>query len=369
MITPKDEVELAAAVAEAQNPLCISGGGTRGLTVPGEVLSTAGLTGVSLYEPGALTMVAAAGTPLAEVEALLAADGQKLAFEPSDYRGLLGTEGEPTIGGAFAANISGPRRVQAGAARDFLLGVRFVDGRGQVVKNGGRVMKNVTGYDLVKLMAGAHGTLGVLSEVSFKVLPKLECTGTMVWQGLDWAQSLQVFQAAMKSPFDVTGAARLPQEAGHPSRTLIRLEGFETSVRYRMKQLQQKLEHLATAEALIDPETVDRLWRDVRDVEPFHGKQGTVWRSSIKPSDLPTVIERVPGQHVVDWAGGLVWSLVDDGFDLRAALSEIGGHSTLVRGNEGIARFKPQPVPLAALAAGLRAQFDPRGILNSGLMG
>ena len=181
------EEELAEAVRDAGGPLRIRGGGTRpvGRPVAGAALDVSGLCGIRLYEPGALTLVAAAGTPLAEIEAALAGEGQRLAFEPADWRGLLGTTGEPTLGGVIAANVSGPRRVQAGAARDALLGVRFVDGRGTVVKNGGRVMKNVTGYDLVKLMAGSWGTLGVLSEVSLKVLPAPEAAATLAITGLD----------------------------------------------------------------------------------------------------------------------------------------------------------------------------------------
>ncbi|MBT8153811.1 FAD-binding protein [Epibacterium ulvae] len=368
-MTPTDETELAAAIAQADGPLSITSGGTRGIATAGTGLSTRAMTGVTLYEPGALTMVARSGTPLDEVQSQLVKEGQQLAFEPADYRGLLGTNGAPTLGGAFASNSSGPRRVQAGAARDFLLGVRFVDGRGTVLKNGGRVMKNVTGYDLVKLMAGAHGTLGVMSEVSFKVLPKPECTGTLVWEGLAPAQSLQVFTAAMRSPFDVTGAARVPSQGDAPSQTMIRLEGFESSVQYRMQQLQKKLQGIAQPQSLLD---ADALWRMVRDVEPFHGQVGAVWRSSIKPSDMPAFIDRIPGDHLVDWAGGLVWSLVDPSLDLRGLRGGIGGHSTLVRSANGVqpfARFEPQPSPLETLAQGLRTEFDPRGILNPGLMG
>ena len=171
---PSNELELADAIRDAGGALRIVGGGTRGVAGQGDLLSAAGLAGIRLFEPAALTLVAGAGTPLAEIEAVLAKEGQRLAFEPGDWRGLIGSEGVSTIGGVVAANISGPRRVQAGACRDALLGVRFVDGSGTVVKNGGRVMKNVTGYDLARLLAGSWGTLGVLSEVGLKVLPAPE---------------------------------------------------------------------------------------------------------------------------------------------------------------------------------------------------
>ena len=210
MMRPESEADLARMIAEAKGPLNIEGGGTRGMDVEGETLSLSALSGVELYEPGALTLVAKAGTPVSEIEELLAGENQRLAFEPADYRGLLGTEGTPTIGGVFAGNISGSRRIQAGAARDFLLGVRFVDGAGQIVKNGGRVMKNVTGYDLVKLMSGAQGTLGVLSEVSFKVLPQAASMATVSVSGLDLPGAVRVMSAALGSPFDVTGAAYDP---------------------------------------------------------------------------------------------------------------------------------------------------------------
>ncbi|MAB17327.1 MAG: 2-hydroxy-acid oxidase, partial [Roseobacter sp.] len=178
------EETLVDAVKGAAGPISVQGGGTRGLPATGQIMRVAGLQGITLYEPGALTLVAKPGTPVTEIEEALAAENQRLAFEPMDHRELLGTSGTPTIGGVMAGNISGPRRISVGAARDFLLGVRFVDGRGQVVRNGGRVMKNVTGYDLVKLMAGSYGTLGVLTEVALKVLPRPRSMGMLRIEGL-----------------------------------------------------------------------------------------------------------------------------------------------------------------------------------------
>src|SRR6056297_2062864 len=198
-MTPSTEADLAAIIRDADGPLRIEGGGTRpvGGASNGARLSTAAVTGVALYEPGALTLVARAGTPGAEIEAVLAAEGQRLAFEPMDHRGLLGTEGTPTIGGVVAANGSGPRRIQAGACRDFLLGVRYVDGQGRVIRNGGRVMKNVTGYDLVRLMAGSYGTLGVLTEVALKVLPTARSTGVLRIEGLGDADAIATLSRAL----------------------------------------------------------------------------------------------------------------------------------------------------------------------------
>jgi len=226
---PVTEAELSEIVGSATGPLRIEGGGTRtiGRPVDGAVLSTAGMSGIALYEPGALTIVAQAGTPLADVEAALAAEGQRLPFEPMDHRPLLGTTGESTIGGVVAANVSGPRRIQAGACRDSLIGVRFVDGTGTVIKNGGRVMKNVTGYDLVKLMAGCWGTLGVLSEVAFKVLPAPEAAAAIMIDGPSDLQAVEAMATALGSPFEVTGAAHLPAHG----RTMLRIEGVAASTR------------------------------------------------------------------------------------------------------------------------------------------
>jgi glycolate oxidase FAD binding subunit len=370
MIEPRDEAELAEAIRGATGPLRIRGGGTRpvGRPVAGAVLSTSALTGITLYEPGALTLVARAGTPLAKIEAALAAEGQRLAFEPMDHRRLLGTDGTPTIGGVVAANVSGPRRVQAGACRDSLIGVRFVDGIGTAIKNGGRVMKNVTGYDLAKLMAGSFGTLGVLSEVSFKVLPAHEAVVSLSIGGLDDARAIAALTAALRSPFEVSGAAHLREER----LTLIRLEGLADSVAYRVGRLRALLADFGAIG--VEEDAARAIWANLRDVAVFSGRPGDVWRLSVKPSDAPGLVARMGARAVVyDWGGGLIWALMPEGDDLRARLGDFAGHATLIRASEEtrarIAVFHPEPAPVAALTAGLRARFDPRGILNPGLMG
>lgn len=365
---PRNEAELADAIRDAGGPLAIQGGGTRrmGRPVAGAVLSVAGLSGISLYEPGSLTLVAAAGTPLAEVEAVLAGAGQRLPFEPMDHRALLGTLGEPTLGGMVAANASGPRRVQAGACRDSLIGVRFVDGAGTVIRNGGRVMKNVTGYDLVKMMAGSWGTLGVLSEVAFKLLPRPKTEATLVFEGLEDTRAVAAMAAALGSPYEVTGAAHLPD-----GRTILRQEGFAASVAYRADALAGHLTGFGTC-ARLDADESAALWAGVRDVAPFHSVAGDVWRLSVKPSDAPALVAQAGGRALYDWGGGLVWLLQPEGADLRASIAPFRGHATLVRASletrARIAAFQPEPAPVAALAEGLRRRFDPRGILNPGLM-
>ncbi|MCZ8153972.1 MAG: FAD-binding protein [Rhodobacteraceae bacterium] len=358
---PGSEAELAEIVRGAGGPFAIRGGGTRGIGVtgPGAVLETGGLSGIALYEPGALTLVVGAGTPVAEVERVLAAEGQRLPFEPPDMRGLLGRAGESTIGGVVAANASGPRRVQAGACRDSLIGVRFVDGTGTVIRNGGRVMKNVTGIDLVKLMAGSHGTLGVITEVAFKLLPAPEVQATLCVAGLGDAQAVAAMAAALGSPFDVTGAAHVPGRG-----TFLRLEGFETSVRYRAKELARVLGRFGSV-----AEVGGDVWTQVRDVAPFHGVEGDVWRLSVTPSEAPALVAKAGAEAAVyDWGGGLVWLRMAAGVDLRARLGAFQGHATRVRGEGPVPAFQPEPATVAALSAGLRAKFDPRGVFNPGLM-
>ena len=364
---PASEAELSDLIRAARGPLRVVGGGTRpvGNPVAGEALVTQGLAGISLYEPGALTLVAGAGTPLAEVEAALAAEGQRLPFEPMDMRKLLGTEGAPTVGGMVAANASGPRRVIAGACRDSLIGVRFVDGAGTIIKNGGRVMKNVTGYDLVKLMAGSWGTLGVLTECSFKLLPVPAAEATLVSAEVSPAEAVRLMSQALCTPFEVNGAARGPD-----GRVALRIEGFAEQVSYRGAALRAALG--GDWEVLERDASAD-LWRDIRDVRAFADQPGDVWRLSVRPSDAPDLVARADCPVVMDWGGGLIWALVAEGRDLRAALGTFRGHATLIRGSEvtraALPVFQPEAAPVAALAQGLRARFDPRGVLNPGLMG
>lgn len=368
---PDTEAGLADIIKGAPEPLRIRGGGTRSLGPMDArpVLDTSGLAGVSLYEPGALTLVVKAGTALAEVEAALAAEGQRLAFEPMDHRGVLGTTGAPTIGGAIAAGASGPRRIQAGAARDFMLGVRFVDGSGTVVSNGGRVMKNVTGYDLVKLLTGSWGTLGVLTEVSLKVLPAPEAAASVLIDDLDLPQAVTAMSRALGSPFDVTGAAHVPAGPDGAPVTLLRLEGFAGSVRYRAGELAALYPEFATR-IVDDPVQVAQDWAGIRDVGAFHGQPGDVWRLSCRPSSAPDLAARLNAEGLVlDWGGGLIWARVAQGTDLRARLGPFGGHATRVRqADTAVPVFHPEPAPVAAISAALRTRFDPRGILNPGLL-
>ena len=391
LLKPDSESATGEIVREhfrKRKPLRIAGGGTRpvGNSVDAaQTLSTGGLSGITLYEPGALTLVAEAGTLLETIGDALSAEGQHLPFEPADYRALLGTRGNSTIGGVVAAGVSGPRRIQAGSTRDSLIGVRFVSGEGEIIKNGGRVMKNVTGYDLVKLMCGSHGTLGILTEVSFKLLPRPQATGTVMVTGLDDRAAVTALLKALGSPFDVTGAAHLQKGDDGKPLTLIRCEGLPESVGYRTGRLKDMLAPMlpASAELAIesDPARNAGIWKQVRDVEPFAARKGGVWRLSVKPSDGPDVVSEIAGklgcEALYDWGGGLVWLLADaaDGEAaavIRGAVDARGGHATLFRrntpGNGSVETFHPEQPRIAAISQNLRRQFDPAGILNPGLM-
>lgn len=378
-----ERVRAAAARAER---LRIVGGGTKadlGRPAQDEAsLSSRGLTGVTLYEPAEMVIGARAGTPLSEVEGLLASRGQMLPFEPMDYRGIFGTAGEPTIGAVAAINNSGPRRINAGAARDSLIGVRFVNGKGEAIKSGGRVMKNVTGLDLVKLMAGAHGTLGLLTEVTFKVLPANERVATLVFAGLDDAKAIEALAAALGSPFEPTGAAHLPAGRGAgQARTLLRIEGFSDSIEYRLGELRRLLKRFGAPET-VDGEEGAALWRGVRDAAPLaEPRSDALWRVSTAPSRGPAltaaVAARCEARWFYDWGGGLIWLATSAAGDagagaVRGAVAAQGGHATLVRAPDAVRAavpvFEPLSEPLMRVTAGIKAAHDPAAIFNPGRM-
>lgn len=385
---PRDEgeaAEIVGAAAGRSERLRLVGGDTMaGIGRPPQdeaTLSARALSGVTLYEPAEMVIAARAGTPLSEVQALLAARGQMLPFEPTDLRALMGSTGEPSFGAVAAANNSGPRRINAGAARDSLIGVRFVNGRGQPIKSGGRVMKNVTGLDLVKLMAGSWGTLGLLTEVTFKVLPVQERVTTLVFSGLDDTRAIAALSAALGSPFELTGAAHLPNGIdGEVARTLMRLEGFSESLDYRIGELRTLLKRFGSAE-IVDGEPCAALWATIRDASPFAGSVEAVWRLSTAPTRGPAlaaaIARAMPARWFYDWGGGLIWLAVSPEGDagaaaIRSALGEQGGHATLIRAPDAVRAavpvFQPLSDPLMRVTLGIKAAHDPAGVFNPGRM-
>jgi glycolate oxidase FAD binding subunit len=394
---PRTEDEVAAIIrdyAVRGAALAVVGGNTRagfGNTVDTEaILCSRGLTGIVAYNPGEMVMTARTGTPVAEIEAALVQSGQMMAFEPMDHRSLMATEGEPTIGGVFAANVSGPRRFVSGAARDSLLGVRFVNGKGEIVKAGGRVMKNVTGLDLVKLMAGSHGTLGLLTEVTFRVPPRPKTEETIIVSGLNDAEAANAMAAVMALPVDVSGAAHLPLtvawtfldgQLSEGAATVLRIEGLAASVSARAEKLAAAIRRLGPVTRLAEAES-HRLWREIRDVKPYaDGTMRPVWRVSVAPGvghQLVAALRLEAGVDAYyDWQGGLVWMRMEaepEGDLIRHYIHALGGgHATLVRAAPAARAttpaFQPQPEAVAMLSARVKEKFDPAGIFNPGKMG
>jgi len=343
------------------------------------VLDLSGISGIVDYAPEELVVTLRAGTPIREVEALLAQRNQMLAFEPPDLGPLLGGEaGQGTLVGTIMGNWAGPRRLSAGAARDHLLGFSGVNGRGEAFKSGGRVMKNVTGYDLSKLLAGSWGTLAVLDEVSVKVLPAPDQTRTLVLHGLDDAAAVKAMCAAMGSSHEVSGAAHVE------GRTALRLEGVAPSVEARLKGLREALAGVGTRQEELGTLESRAFWREVRDVAPFVSlADAIVWKISCPPTEGPAVVARIAAQRpqaraFYDWSGGLVWLALPPSADgdagiVRGALGATGGHATLVRAPEAVRAavpvFQPQAAALAALAGRVKESFDPKRLFNPGRMG
>ena len=384
---------LVQVAALTKSPFVIRGGGTRSLHAAPEgadVLSARGLSGIVAYNPAEMTMTARAGTPLEAVEAALAEKRQMLAFEPPDMRGVLGSSGIPTIGGVFSTNASGPRRLTAGAARDSLLGLRFVNGRGEVVKAGGRVMKNVTGLDLVKLLAGSHGSLALITEVTFRLLPVPETAVTILVSGLNDAEAAAAMATAMSMSVEVSGAAHLPESvrgrfAGGAlpdgAATVLRLEGLSASVEVRAQKLAAAMAGFGPV-ARLDAEVTARLWREIRDGAPYaDGTARPLWRVSVAPTAGQQLVAALRLETGVDafydWQGGLVWLRMEADPEaelLRRYVKAVGGgHATLLRARpETLAAgevFQPQAEAVAALQARVKASFDPDGLFVSRMMG
>jgi glycolate oxidase FAD binding subunit len=400
--SPTSLAELRDTVGDAlaaEEPLEIVAGGTkrelgRPLQLP-RTLDLSRLAGIRDYAPSELVLTAGAATPLAEIDAALAAAGQMLAFEPPDWDALYGlppgAAGRRTLGGVIACNLSGPRRIKTGAARDHFLGFRGVSGRGEVFKAGGKVVKNVTGYDLAKLMAGSFGTLAVLEEITVKVLPRPERACTVLLGGLEAAAAAQAMQRALASPHEVSGAAYLPGAAALPAPAgmadiaAFRLEGPAPSVAFRREQLLAELAAGRDAAVLENDASAD-FWRAVGDAAPLAGLAGrAIWRVSVAPSRGAGLGEaigrRLDAAWYLDWGGGLLWAAVGNANDCGAAVIRAAirgpdghgtGHATLVRGSAALRQavpvFEPEPPALAALSARIRDSFDPRRILNRGRM-
>ncbi|MCO6418525.1 FAD-binding protein [Siccirubricoccus sp. KC 17139] len=386
VLAPADEAELAASVAAAAaagTPLAIEGAGTkRGLLRPvqaARTLSLRGLSGITLYKPQELILSARAGTPLPEIEAALAEHGQHLIAEPPSLTALFGTEGPPTLGGLVATNLSGPRRISGGAMRDHVMGIRAVNGKGEVFRSGGRVLKNVTGLDLCKLLTGAHGTLGVLTEITLKVLPGPEATGTVAVAVADLAQGVQVLSAGLGSPYGVSAAALLPAGGGGLAgmQAVLRLEDFAESVAYRGARLRAELAGFGAVQWL-EGAASRALWDAVREAAPLGAEPGeAVWRVSVAPGEGPGVVAAAGcPKALLDWGGGLVW-LAGPATEARhaavmAAAAAAGGSFTLFRAPEAlraaVAVLPAEPPALAAIGARVKAVMDPAGILNPGRM-
>ena len=387
---------IAWAAAQGGSLEIVAGGTKRALGRPmktDHLLDVSGFKGIVAYEPAELVLTARPGEPLASISAALAKSRQMLAFEPPDWRSLLGAEGAETLGGVIACNLAGSRRVRSGSARDYVLGFSAVNGFGDIWKAGGKVVKNVTGYDMCKLQTGAYGTLSALTELTLKVMPKPETAWTIVLHGLADEVAIEMLARALNSPFEVSGAAHLPAPsarrskigavaAGRGAATALRLEGPLPSVAYRA----QALEALVGRGARLDETETETFWQEVGAVQPLLGPGSRiVWRVCPTPSRsrgvAHSILKAMPGaEFYFDWGGGLIWLSLDAGVAgadagaviIRSAVQSAGGHATLIVAPDPIRAatsvFEPQTAALAELTARVKNGFDPRGILNPGRM-
>ncbi len=398
-LRPATEWELAMMVADAANAgrtvELLSGMTKRAIGRPVQAASGVdllSLRGINFYAPTELVMRARAGTLLTDIETELASRGQMLAFEPLDLSDLLGTSSRtPTIGGVVATNFSGSRRIANGSARDHVIGMRAVTGQAQIIVSGGRVLKNVTGYDLPRLLTGSHGTLAAITEVTFKVLPRPEATATLLIKDLPDALAIEALCAAMSTPYEVTGAIHIPaagvarfhnptfRDIGGPL-TALRLENFAPSISYRTEKLKSLLGHFGEI-AVMDTDTSLEFWHEIRHLTPVNTPDKQLWRISTKPTLGPVVVNAIARYMDVeafyDWSGGLIWLLIplsnDAGVtDIRRVIALYGGHATLIKADPGVRAsidvFQPLEPGLKRLTEKLKQAIDPFQVFNPGRM-
>jgi glycolate oxidase FAD binding subunit len=383
-LKPSSMAEVGAAIEETlarRESLEIVGRGSkRGIGRPSEatdVLDVSQIAGIVSYEPEELVLTARAGTTIKEITEALAARRQMLAFEPPDFTQLLGT-GSGSIAGAFASNLSGPRRFKSGAARDFILGFSGLNGRGEAFRAGGRVVKNVTGYDLPKLMCGSWGTLAVMEEVTLKVMPAPETQVSVGIQGLSHVDAVKAMTAALQSSAEVSGAAYVPAS---DSLTMLRIEGIEASVRARADIIKDLLK-AAGSLSVLDEASSMAFWTGIRDLSPLASLlDDHIWRLSVPATSSAQVMaqisQAIDAKYYCDWGGGLIWLAVPGEPEahaqtIRSALLPGGGHATLIRAPAAVRRstpvFEPQPKALAELTRRVKLSFDPGRVLNRSRM-
>lgn len=380
-LTPQTEGDLSDILADAQrtgSKLCIRGGATKaaiGRSVDAsQPLDMRGFRGIVAYDPAELVLTVQAGTLLSDVERLVTEYGQMLPFSPFDYGPIFGEpSGQSTVGGVVAAGIAGSPRVSRGSVRDHLLGFRGVSGRGEAFIAGAKVVKNVTGYDLSKLMCGSWGRLVALTELTFKVLPRPQVNATKAIDGLRLEEAIKAISLALGSKAEIAAASYFPGNVtGEASRTLFMIEGFELSVKARCEMLDTVLYDFGQLH-LLEQVVAQEYWADLQSLRPL-GKSMPIWRVNVPPREACAVIrqiDREDARWILDWGGGLIWIATNAIPEIiRSAAAKAGGHATLVRASKAMRdqtpAFQPQNSGVTALEARVRAAFDPMGVFETG---
>lgn len=373
--TPGELSDLIADAARREEKLAIIGGGTKaaiGAPCAAIPLDMTGFSAVVDYDPAELVLTVGAGTKLSEIQALVAGEGQMLAFDPYDHGPLFGRPaGDSTIGGVVAAGVSGSLRLSQGAARDHLLGFTAVSGRAEPFVAGAKVVKNVTGYDLSKLVTGSWGRLVALTEVTLKVLPRAQMRTTRIFVGLSPDAAVGLMARAMGSQADIWAAAYLPDYQGRCV-TALRIQGFPASVSARAGMIDALVADMTLPGAVetLDEAACEALWTAMRTLSPLPANS-PLWRIIVPANQAPALMRSITGSWLLDWAGGLAWLASDeDAAAVRRAVAQAGGHAALVRAGADmraiVPAFQPQPAGVAALEARVRRAFDPAGVFETG---